>query len=437
VKGRTLGIVAVSIGNMLEWYDFTVYALFAGYVGSNFFPDADPAINRIKAFLFFGLAFVVRPLGAVIIGNYGDRAGRKAALTLTILLMALGSGTIALAPTYAAIGIGAPVLLLLGRVLQGFSAGGEIGGAAAYLAESAGEGERGVVTSWLEASKGMSNILGALAAFSVTALLTSEQIVAWGWRIPFLFGLLILPAGLFLRRTLHESASFEAEVARRTAAPGLEPARSPVVEVFTNHKTQLLVGMGVSVLWAVVVYVLIVFVPTYVQSAFGFTPRQAFGASLVANVAMVTGCVIFGRLSDRIGRRTMLLISAAVIFVCILPLFMALQAYPSTATLIAVMTAFCVLVASFAGVAPAAISEIFPTGVRAIGTSIVYNGAFTLFGGFAPAILTWLTHRPGGSVFAPAWYVMLAAVAAAISIPFLGARPQPISVLASRASSTA
>jgi MFS transporter, MHS family, proline/betaine transporter len=437
VKGRTLGIVAVSIGNMLEWYDFTVYALFAGYVGSNFFPDTDPAINRIKAFLFFGLAFVVRPLGAVIIGNYGDRAGRKAALTLTILLMALGSGTIALAPTYAAIGIGAPLLLLLGRVLQGFSAGGEIGGAAAYLAESAGEGERGVVTSWLEASKGMSNILGALAAFSVTALLTSEQIVAWGWRIPFLFGLLILPAGLFLRRTLHESASFEAEVQRRTTATGSEPARSPVVEVFTHHKTQLLVGMGVSVLWAVVVYVLIVFVPTYVQSAFGFTPRQAFGASLVANVAMVTGCVIFGRLSDRIGRRTMLLISAAVIFVCILPLFMALQAYPSTATLIAVMTAFCVLVASFAGVAPAAISEIFPTGVRSIGTSIVYNGAFTLFGGFAPAILTWLTHRPGGSVFAPAWYVMLAAVAAAISIPFLGARTQPISVLTSRASSTA
>src|ERR1700761_5143962 len=215
---------------MLEWYDFTVYALFAGYIGSNFFPDTDPAINRIKAFLFFGLAFVVRPLGAVIIGNYGDRAGRKAALTLTILLMALGSGTIALAPTYAAIGIGAPILLLLGRVLQGFSAGGEIGGAAAYLAESAGEGDRGVVTSWLEASKGMSNILGALAAFSVTSLLSADQIVAWGWRIPFLFGLLILPAGLFLRRALHESASFEEEVQRREASTGSqEPAHSPVV----------------------------------------------------------------------------------------------------------------------------------------------------------------------------------------------------------------
>jgi MHS family proline/betaine transporter-like MFS transporter len=284
----------------------------------------------------------------------------------------------------------------------------------------------------------MSNILGALVAFSVTALLSTAQILAWGWRIPFLFGLLILPAGLFLRRALHESATFEAEVQRRAATTlDSSAARSPVVEVFSNHKLELLVGMGVSVLWAVVVYVLIVFVPTYVQSAFGFTPKQAFGASLVANLAMVSGCVLFGKVSDTIGRRKMLLISAVVIFVCILPLFMLLQAAPSTLTLIAVMTAFCVLVASFVGVAPAAIAEVFPTGVRSIGTSIVYNGSFTIFGGFAPAILTWFTNRPGGSVFAPAWYVMLAAVVAAASIPFLGARVQPTSVLASRASSTA
>jgi MHS family proline/betaine transporter-like MFS transporter len=405
---------------MLEWYDFTVYALFASYVGGNFFPaDADPAVNRIKAFLFFGLAFVVRPLGAVLIGSYGDRAGRKASLTLTILLMALGTATIAFAPTYAAIGMGAPLLLLLGRVLQGFSAGGEVGGATAFLAENASGADRGVVTSWLEASMGMANILGALAAFSVTALLTAEQVHAWGWRIPFLFGLLILPAGLFLRRTLHETESFEAEIQRRAAGAAM---RSPFVEVFANHKRHLLIGLGVCVLWAVAVYVLIVFVPTYVQSAFGFTATQAFGASLVANVAFVFCCVLFGAVSDRIGRRAMLLSSAVSLFVCVLPLFLLLQASPTILTLVAVMTAFCVLVASFVGVAAAAISEIFPTGVRSTGTSIVYNGAFTIFGGFAPAILTWFTHRPGGSALAPAWYVMFAAVVAAIAIAFLGAR---------------
>jgi MHS family proline/betaine transporter-like MFS transporter len=418
MKSRTRAIVAASVGNMLEWYDFTVYALFAAYVARNFFPPGDdPTANLLKAFLAFGLGFVVRPLGAVLIGNYGDRAGRKASLTLTILLMAAGTGTIAFAPTYAAIGIGAPLLLLVGRVLQGFSAGGEVGGATAFLAENAPPEQRGVITSWLEASMGMANILGALAAFSVTALLSIEQVQSWGWRIPFLFGLLILPAGLILRRTLHETDSFQAETERRRREG--QAAKSPLGELFASHKRGLLIGFGVCILWATAVYVLIVYLPVYVQMTFGFTARQAFGASLAANVAFVIGCVIFGALSDRIGRRTMLHISAALLFVCVLPLFMLLQAYPTTATLVGVLTAFCVLVASFVGVAPAAICEIFPTGVRSTGTSIVYNGAFTIFGGFAPAILTWFTHRPGGSSFAPAWYVMLAAVAASAAIPFL------------------
>jgi MHS family proline/betaine transporter-like MFS transporter len=418
MKSRTRAIVAASVGNMLEWYDFTVYALFAAYVARNFFPPGDdPTANLLKAFLAFGLGFVVRPLGAVLIGNYGDRAGRKASLTLTILLMAAGTGTIAFAPTYAAIGIGAPLLLLVGRVLQGFSAGGEVGGATAFLAENAPPERRGVVTSWLEASMGMANILGALAAFSVTTLLSSEQVQAWGWRIPFLFGLLILPAGLFLRRTVHETATFQAEAERRRH--DARATKSPLVETFASHKRELLIGFGVCILWATAVYVLIVYLPVYVQLTFGFNAHQAFGASLVANVAFVACCVIFGAVSDRIGRRAMLLISAALLFVCVLPLFLLLQAYPTTATLVGVLTAFCVLVASFVGVAPAAISEIFPTGVRSTGTSIVYNGAFTIFGGFAPVILTWFTHQPGGSVFAPAWYVMFAAAVASIAIPFL------------------
>ncbi len=159
---------------MLEWYDFTVYALFAGYIAENFFPGDGPDARLVKTFLFFGLGFVVRPLGAMLIGNFGDRAGRKAALTLTILLMAAGTGVIAFSPTYAAIGVGAPILLLLGRVLQGFSAGGEVGGATAYLLETGDPKQRGRVASWLEASMGMANILGALAAFSVTALLSEE-----------------------------------------------------------------------------------------------------------------------------------------------------------------------------------------------------------------------------------------------------------------------
>jgi MHS family proline/betaine transporter-like MFS transporter len=412
------------MGNMLEWYDFTVYALFATYVGKSFFPPGgSPAANVVKAFLAFGLGFVVRPIGAILIGNYGDRAGRKASLTLTIALMAAGTGVIALAPTYATIGLGAPLLLLLGRLLQGFSAGGEVGSATAFLAENASTANRGVVTSWLEASMGMSNILGALVAFAVTKLLPTEAVEAWAWRIPFLFGLLILPAGLYLRRTLHETNSFQNEVRRRSQdGRSRRPALASVVDVFTNHKRELLTGFGTSVLWAVAVYVLIIYLPTYVRLSFGFSTQQAFGASLIANVVFVASCVTFGAVSDRIGRRRQLLLSASLLLVCVLPLLKWLQSVPTTGTLIAVQTAFCLLVASFVGVAPAGIAEIFPTRTRATGTALVYNVAFTLFGGFAPAILTWLTQRSGGSPLAPAWYVMAAALVALCAIPFLGSK---------------
>ena len=182
--GRTRAIVATSIGNTLEWYDFVVYAQFAAYIAGNFFPGADANTRLLKAFLAFGVGFLVRPLGAVLIGGYGDRVGRKAALTFTIFLMALGTGVIAFSPTYAAIGIGAPILLLLGRVLQGLSAGGEVGGATAYLFESAPPRQRGMISAWLQASMGMANIVGAVVAFSVTALLGSNAVGAWGWRIP-------------------------------------------------------------------------------------------------------------------------------------------------------------------------------------------------------------------------------------------------------------
>jgi MFS transporter, MHS family, proline/betaine transporter len=416
---KTRAIVATSIGNMLEWYDFTVYALFAGYIAANFFPGSDPGTQLLETFLFFGLGFVVRPLGAVLIGNFGDRAGRKAALTLTILLMAAGTGIIAFSPTYATIGVGAPLLLLLGRVLQGFSAGGEIGGATAYLLETAEPGKRGRVASWLEASMGMANVLGALTAFTVTAWLSKAEVQAWGWRIPFVFGLAIAPVGLYLRRSLEETEAFQAETVRRSREQ--RRPQAPLLQLFRNHGRSLFVGFCVAVLWAVAVYVLMIYLPTYVQhpDTFNFSAKQAFGASLIGNIPFVIGCVWFGSLSDRFGRRRSLFVSAALLLLCVLPLFMWLKADPTLPTLIVVQCLVCILVASFVGVAPAALSEIFPTGVRSTGTSLVYNGAFMVFGGFAPMLLTWATQRAGGSLYAPAWYVMLAAGVALIAIPAL------------------
>ncbi len=404
---------------MLEWYDFTVYALFAGYMAGSFFPASDTPGNRlVKTFLVFGLGFVARPLGAIVIGSYGDRAGRKAALTLTVWLMAAGTAVIACSPTYASIGMAAPILLLFGRLLQGFSAGGEIGGATAFLLESAAAHERGRIASWLQASMGMANVLGALAAYLVTTILPLEQVRAWGWRIPFVCGLLIAPVGLYLRRSLDETDAFMAIAKIRRDS---RSAHVPLLDIFRDHSRSLAVGFCVAVLWAVAVYVLMIFMPTYIQrpDTFNFTARQAFGASLIGNFPFMIGCVAFGAVSDRIGRRASLLLSAAALLTAVLPLFMWLKADPSTATLMVVQCTLCILVASFVGVAPAALSEVFPTGVRSTGMSLVYNGAFTVFGGFAATFLTWLTQGTGNALFAPAWYVMLAAATALAAIPFL------------------
>lgn len=409
-------LIAACIGNLLEWYDFTVYALFATYIADSFFPSSDPGAALVKTFLTFGAGFVVRPLGAMLIGAYGDRTGRKAALMLTIWIMAAGTLLIAAAPSYASIGVFAPWLLLLGRLLQGFSAGGEIGSASAFLAESAKAGARGGLVSWQEASMGMSNILGALVAFTLSVSLTPLELQRWGWRIPFIVGLLIAPAGLMLRRSLHETREFESERARRRSAPAA--ARSPLRLAFRAHGAALVVGFGLSILWAVAVYVLNIYTPVYVQNAFGFTARQAFAASLVGNLLFVLTCLVAGRLSDRVGRRAVLSAGAWGLLLAVLPLYLWLQAVPSTAVLIAVQSAFCVMVATFVGVAPAALSDLFPTAIRATGISLVYNGAFVIFGGFAPAILTWFTRQAHGSAMAPAGYVMCAAIVGLMTLPF-------------------
>jgi MHS family proline/betaine transporter-like MFS transporter len=413
-------VIAVAIANMLEWYDFIVYAFFAVYIAQNFFPGDDPGVDLLKAFLAFGLGFVIRPLGAIVIGVYGDRTGRKSALVLTIMTMAAGTLLIAVAPTYTAIGIGAPLILVAGRVLQGFSAGGEIGGAAAFLVEHAPPDKKGMFASWLQASMGMSNILGALVAFSVTTFIPVESVTAWGWRIPFVVGLLIAPVGLYLLRTLEETPHFKAELQRR--AREKTAVKPPLVGLFQDHWHSLLVGLGFSILWAVCVYTLIIFTPVYVQKAFGFTPSQSFSASLIGNIVLVGGCFVSGALSDHLGRRTMLGLGAFVMFVAVLPLFIWLQASPDPMTLVLVQSALCLIVAIYVGVAPAALSEIFPVGVRSTGMSVVYNTSITIFGGFAPAILTWITQVSGGSVFSPAWYVMAAAALALLTITYLPGR---------------
>ncbi|MGB3430890.1 MFS transporter [Achromobacter sp.] len=409
-------VIAASAGNALEWYDFTVYALFAVYIGQNFFQNADPTVQLMASFLAFGLGFVVRPLGALVLGSYGDRAGRKAALTLTIMLMAVGTLLIAAAPPYAAIGVGAPLLIVCGRVLQGFSAGGEVGGATAFLVEHAPEGKRGQYASWLQASMGISNLLGALVATLVTTLLTEQQVGEWGWRVPFIIGLAIAPVGLWMRRALDETPHFREEQARQ-ARQG-DHVKAPLLSVLRDYPKELVTGLCMSVLWAVGPYALIIFMPIYVQKSLGFTSSQAFLAALVGNLFLIGGCVFSGTLSDRYGRRNVLRAAALILLVAVYPLMMWLKASHTQGTLIVVQSLFCLMVAMYVGVAPAALSEVFPTAVRSSGMSLSYNTAVTVLGGFAPVILTWITYTTGVA-FAPALYVMGASVVALVALTLL------------------
>ena len=416
--GGTRAIAAASFGNLLEWYDFAVYASFAIYIGASVFPPGAPGADLLKAFLVFGLGFLIRPLGAVVIGLYGDRAGRKAALTWTILVMACGTLVIAITPSYAAIGVGAPLLLIAGRLLQGFSAGGEIGSAAAFLVEHAPEGRKARYAAWLQASMGMSNIAGALVAFAVTTSLSKNEVVRWGWRVPFLIGLAILPVGLVLRRTLAETPAFRAAAGQ----PRAERVRVPLVIVFRQNASALLIGFGVSTLWAVAVYVLLIYLPVFVQRALGFSASQAFGASLVENGVLVAGCFLSGAAADRVGHARLMTWGATALLVGSLPLFAWLDAARSLPVLVVVSALLGAMAASFVGVAPTLLSGLFPVAQRATGLSLVYNGAFTIFGGFAPALLTWLTASGAGSALAPAWYVVAAAAAALAALAALRRR---------------
>ncbi len=409
-------VAAASIGNALEWYDFSVYAFFAVYISENFFVHSDSTVQLLNAFLVFALGFIVRPLGALVVGVYGDKAGRKSALTLTIIAMAAGTLIIAVAPTYYAIGVWAPLLIVCGRILQGFSAGGEFGSAAAFLVEHAPENKKGKYASWLQASMAISNILGALVGTLVTFLLTREQVGDWGWRIPFLVGLLIAPVGLYLRKTLSETPHFQKEM--ELGRQNEKQKKTPLLQIIREHPRELVIGTSLSILWVICVYSLIIYMPTYFQKSLHFDSSQAFLASLIGNIFMVMGCVFFGTLSDMFGRRRMLAFSALFMLVGVYPLLAWVGSSHSTFTLVVVQTVFCLMVAMFVGVAPSALSEIFPTRVRSTGMSLSYNIAVTIFGGFAPAILTWLTQNTGNA-YAPAWYVMAGAVVSLVAIVFL------------------
>jgi MHS family proline/betaine transporter-like MFS transporter len=409
---RWRAVAAASIGNALEWFDFVIYGFFAVTMAKLFFPTGNETVSLLLALGTFGVTFFMRPLGAVVIGNYADRHGRKAAFTLTIFLMMIGTAIIAVAPTYAAVGLFAPLLIVLARMIQGFSAGGEFGSATAFLAEQNPD-KRGFFASWQFASQGLTTILATAIGVTLTTTLTAAQIESWGWRIPFLIGLLIGPVAYYIRRHVDETMEFRS----------MQVSSSPLREALSDSKRRLLVSLGAVVLCTVAMYT-VLFMPTYATRQLGLTASGGFLGGLLTGVIQVMLIPVFGAMSDRIGRLPIAFVSAVGMLVLVYPLFSWLAAVPTLQTLLVVQGIIGVLMAGYMGPLGALMSELFPARMRTTGLSISYAFGVAIFGGFAPFINAWLIEATG-SKLAPAFYLMLAGAISLTALFFarrLGAR---------------
>ena len=404
-------VISSTLGNALEWFDFVVFGLFAGVIGKLFFPADNPSNSLLLTFATFGIAFAARPLGGLAFGIYADRYGRKRALVVMIMMMALGTGLIGFLPTYASIGIAAPILVLVARLIQGFSAGGEFGSASAMLIEFATPGRRGLYGSWQMVSQSLAFGCGAVMAFLLNTQLSPEAFTSWGWRVPFLLGILIGPVGFYLRSKVDESPEFKAFLDSRK---GAARPNTPLKDVLGQFPRQLLVAFCVIAAGTAINYVGSVFMPAYAASVLGLKLADA-QLGLVA----VAFCGIFvalfgGWLSDKIGRRWVSL-PALVLFCGLFYYFMTrLVAAPSREALWQ-LQACGLLLSLMAGPIPALMTEIFPVSMRSTGASLMYNLAVMLFGGLAPFTNTWLVQVTGDKA-APIYYIFFAALVGVLGL---------------------
>jgi MHS family proline/betaine transporter-like MFS transporter len=393
-------VVAAVIGNGLEFFDFIIYGLFAVSIARTFFPSDDALSSLLGALATFGVGFCTRPIGAIVIGRYADRAGRKKALTLIIGLMTVSTAIITFTPGFARIGIAAPILVILARLLQGFSVGGEFGSATALLVEYAPPGRRGLYASWQNASQHCAFLLGTGSGALIARLLTPAEIAGWGWRLAFGIGLLIAPVGLYIRSKIDESPAFRAAEIR---------ADMPLRELVSHHSGALTRAFALVIFGTVFMYILNINLPTYAMRQFGIPLGDAMAATAAASIVSLIIFPLAGALSDRIGRRRLIPYPVVAIAILVYPLFALLHAHPSVLLLAAISTLLQAIGALYLAVTPAYMAELFPVAIRSTGLSVAYNLAVMTFGGFGPYIVTWLIARTGDPL-APTFYVIAAAL---------------------------
>ncbi|MCX4165669.1 MULTISPECIES: MFS transporter [Paraburkholderia] len=416
-------VFSSSVGNALEWFDFLVYGYFAAIIAKQFFPLHDEWLSTLLAIATFGISFLMRPLGAVVLGIYGDRKGRKAALTLAIALMMVGTFAMAVMPSYASIGIAAPLLVLFARLVQGFAVGGEFGSATAFMVEHS-PARRGYYASWQFASQGLAAITAAAFGSLLTVWMSPESLTSWGWRIPFIFGLLIGPVGYYIRAHLDETPEFVAAQRERAAAslalnPPNATEKNPVS--FGNQWANLILAIGIVAQSTVGVYVLQLYMPMYAVKQLHMAAAASFGVVVLNGGLQFLLSPVMGALSDRIGRIRIMLTTSVLMGTLIYPMFALLQRHPTIGWLLLLQAMAGIFKAAYSGPMPALLAEIFPTRVRSTGLSIGYSIGVTIFGGFAPTIVETFIHLTGDKL-APSYYVLAAAVLSGVSLVIVGWR---------------
>ena len=400
-------VVAGMIGNVLEWYDFAIYGYFAAAIGRQFFPHQDPLAQIVAAFGVFAVGYLMRPVGGALVGHIGDRFGRRAALTFSVAAMAIPTFLIGLLPGYATIGLAAPIALTLLRMVQGLSVGGEYTSSAVFLIEHAPEGRRGLFGALACAGATGGILLGSAVGAAFAAVLPVEVLDAWGWRIPFLLGLLVGIVGYFLRRHVQEGA------------PAERPARGPIVETMHDHWRVVLAVAGLSVFFATSFYVTFVYLVTWMQTADGIAPARALEINSFSMAAVLLITIASGWLSDRVGRKPLMLLSTMLWLSTAVPLLWMMH-HPNAELAQWGQLGLALIVGLFAGALPAAIVEIAPPRVRCTTVALGYNISLGVIGGLSPLGAAWLVERTGDQL-APAFLIMATAV---ISLVFILRMPE-------------
>lgn len=399
-------VFRVTSGNFLEQFDFFLFGFYATHIAAAFFPASNEFASLMMTFAVFGAGFLMRPLGAVLLGAYIDDVGRRKGLIVTLAIMASGTLLIVLVPGYASIGLWAPALVLLGRLLQGFSAGAEMGGVSVYLAEMATPGRKGFYASWQSASQQVAIVVAAGLGFALNLWLTPVDLAQWGWRIPFGIGCLIIPFIFLLRRSLQETEEF----ANRTHRPTMKD----VFGTLYNNASIVFLGMLMVAMTTTAFYMITVYAPTFGKTVLQLSTSDALIVTLLVGVSNFIWLPIGGALSDRFGRKPLLAAMSLLTLITAYPALSFLAQAPSFAHMLEVLLWFSFLYGIYNGAMIPALTEIMPVEVRVAGFSLAYSLATAIFGGFTPAVSTWLIHMTGDKA-APAYWMIFAALCAFVA----------------------